>query len=176
ALGLRDSGWATKAVTSHLDGTQPASTWCISGAALALQNHADDPDCGRALLELATRGAPEDRSAAMLNTARIPAELAQDMYAAAVQDLDELLRRAPEVQARKPFGDDALYSTLLRSAIRVLHARGKSDWARQELVKTFDRNDVNLWKGGSPFAPDLGLGNRDVLEWVVDTLGEPEYR
>jgi hypothetical protein len=176
ALGERNEAWAIPAVTEHLDQGGAYSYFAVAGMCVSLQRQSDRPDAARALLELATRGTPDERSTAMGNAQLMPEDLARGLFDTGVDAVEEVLRRNPSVRAGKPFGDDRLYSSLLGATIDILHARhATSPWVREELLSTFDREGLNLWQGGSPFSPDLGFGNREVLEWVVETLGEEDY-
>jgi hypothetical protein len=176
ALGRRSGvDWASPFVMLHLEGVQQSSEPGIWGAAMALRERAADPTCARALLELAARGTPRERQAAMNDAGRLPEELARGMLDITLNDLDELLRRNPKVLACRLSDDDELYTSLLRSTIRILRDRAKDDWSTRTLIETFDRHGVNLWSGGSPFSPDLPYGNREVLEWVASTLPDAEF-
>ncbi len=175
ALGLRDAGWAKRVAIAHLDSDDHYSYPAIVGCTIALGRNAEDPQCAKALFELATRGTPDERSTAITHAQYAPVELAQEVYEAVMSDVEALLRRNPDVQARRPFGDDRLYSTLMWSTIGMLFGRRKESWTRESLLETFDRNGVNLWQGGSAFSPDLQNGNREVLEWVASMLSDEDY-
>jgi hypothetical protein len=176
ALGMRDPGWARALVKRRFDEGDAFGESAIHGAAMALSRHADDPESARALFDLATRGTPRERGAAMMYADRLPEEVARGVFETAVADVESLLQHNPDVVACRPFGDDELYTELLGGAVGILYARRREPWAAEALRRTFDRAGVNLWQGGSPFAHDVVASNREVLEWVCRTLPEADWR
>jgi hypothetical protein len=176
ALIQRDASWARRVADAHLHGPERYSDSAVNSACLTLSMHADDVECARQLADVAEHGAPGERSSALAMAKLWPEPLAHSLFESATADVEALLKRSPDVKAGQPLGDAMAYSSLLRGSVAVLYERRSEPWTRDALLATFDREGVNLWRGGSPFSPTVGRGNREVLDWIADTIDDASWK
>jgi hypothetical protein len=170
-LRERDPGWAKTALEKHLESENERLPETASMAAIAaLQNESNfsnDPD-GRKLLLLRTgiEGSPRERFCVLVNSRALSSEDSRTLFQASIDDASRMDENSME------------RIHLMGGSIQLLYSRRNNkgdEWVLDELIQTFDKDGVSLWRGDTSFVESDGNMNPVILAWVANAIPSEQF-